>query len=201
MADRIVRKGKLVSDANGNYYFYDCNNTGLFFALNMILRQHYSDEKALNTAINDLNDELAGKETSGQNEYFCTLGMVPKQAANLVASGWDTTLYSKIRFFLYDSTFKGKIGDQIAKYGAMEADFVWINNDTVYTRWDENALGYRFPRTSKITIVSADDEDDSDSSDSSDSSDTDSSSGSTGTTISGDTNIHIYCPHCGKKII
>lgn len=147
MANTILRKGKLILDISGEYWYQD-PTSGLYFRLRMLLRQDYGDEAEYNAAVDEMNTALKKVQPSG-NEYFCTLGCVPAAVANLVNSGWDKTLQPKTRLFLWDSGFQGGVGEALPKYGVFEPDFIWVNNDIVYTPWDENNLAHRYYRTAQ----------------------------------------------------
>ncbi len=178
---KLQYKGKLIKDINDNYWYQDDQN-GLYFDLTMIMRVKDDNESMLNNRVNDAN---AAIKKEGY-EYFCTLGLVPKQAQRLVDSEWDKKFYSKTRFFLWDDTFTGGIGDDVQVYGAMTTDFIWVDNDHVYTQWKADNLAYRFPRTSTAPKVKP-------QSDTTDDTTND-------TTNTGVVTISVICPSCGKVI-
>jgi hypothetical protein len=198
MATKLQYQGKLIKDISGNYWYQDIGYegaSGLYFDLTMLMRVSGEDENGLNTRINDAN---AGIHKEGY-AYYCTLGLVPKQAQALVDSGWDTTFYSKTRFFLWDSSFTGGIGSAVEVYGAMTTDFIWVDNDHVYTQWSANNLAYRFPRTSTAPKVDTTTDDDT-STDTDDTTDTSDTTDDTTSSTTGTFTISVTCPSCGEVI-
>jgi len=194
--EKIKKFGKLVKDSAGEYHFYDVNDSGLYFRLSMLMRKSGEDEAGFNARIGENNAVLYALDMASGDEvvYKSTIGLVPTQAKNLSAS-WRAIFAEKTYFFLYDDTQTGlKIGSSMPGYGELYADFVWLSDDKVWTWMSADRLAYQYPRTSTITGATvATGEDDSGD-------DTPEGDDTPASISSGETILHIYCPHCGEKI-
>lgn len=192
--NKIVAFGKLAKDANGELWFYDLNRSGLYFRLSMLHRKSGEDEGGFNERVNAAYDALRVIDANSGDEvvYKPTIGLVPTQASGL-SPKWRAIFAEKAYFFLYDDTQTSLgVGKDMPGYGEMYADFVWLGDDKVWTWMSPDRLAYQYPRTLAITGATSGTGGDSDDDDSGY---TDDEPAMTGETI-----LHVYCPHCGKKI-
>jgi hypothetical protein len=180
MANKIKYTGKLIG---GRYFLYD--ELGMYWDLALLFRQAGEDEAGFNKRIDAKNDELK-TYSKYQAGWFASIGLVRSQVENL-PDVWRNRFMQKTHLFLYDPVHNG---EKMPVVNGFEADFVWIDDNLVYTWLSGDNMNYRFRLVSKAEVDKwlanqngepANEEPNNPQN-------------------SGGTIFHIECPHCGKRI-
>jgi hypothetical protein len=185
MANKIQGTGKLI----GNRYFL-LDELGMYWDLQLLFRQNYSDEADFNNAI-DENNELIKISKKYQAGWFVSIGMVPSQI-NALGEDWKKLIQPKVHLFLYDDSYKPAQNNNLMPViGMFEADFLWHGDNLVYTWMSGDNLNYRFRQVSKDEVDRWVAESNEIPAEDNGGSEPEESNGLT---------LHIVCPHCGKRI-
>lgn len=192
MAEKLL-SGKLLKDR-----FFLLDELGMYWDLNLIKRQWISDLVKLNGTFMDIHSELLKNDKC--QEWYGALMATKGQLAGITPE-WQGKLAPKAYLMLAWPEFDDRVSPLAGPWE--RADFIWISNDLVWSRWNGDQLNYRFPQVSKdfvdiskneyapvtpppVTHPAEDPEDPG----------TPEEPG----TPSGGLVLHLNCPHCGKKI-
>lgn len=184
MTNKIKYTGKLIG---GRYFYHD--TLGMYWDLAMLHRIKGEDESVFNSHIDAKNDELKAYPNC-QAGWCATIGMVKSQIENL-PDEWRDRFQSKTHLFLYDPNFDipSYYGVSMPVVNEMEADFVWVGDEMIYTWLSGDNMNYRF------RLVSVDEVDKWLASQTNTNNDNSNSPQNSDGTV-----IHMVCPHCGKQI-
>jgi hypothetical protein len=176
--------------------YFERPDLDLFWDLELLHRKADENESGFNNRLDEVNNRLK-KNKEYQSGWFGALGFNEKQIS-VLSSEWKVIFQPKSHLFLYKSNSTIKIGDEMPVYSPLEASFIWVTTNKVYTWLSGDNMNYRFRLVSPEEVeeygrsLKTNDEDNNSE---------DNSSVACGCKIqiASDGFINMCCPHCGKK--
>jgi hypothetical protein len=150
-----LRKGKLIK-SKGSYYFV-ADDLGMAYNLQMVHVQDFAGVDVMNQRIDLINGAI-GNLPNKQDGWKATIG-VHKTTWDALPEKWKVIFQAKVHILLYDSTANLQAGDPVEAFPSIptyrQVDLVWVSDDEVWTRYDQDGFGYHYQNIKPVPTPDA----------------------------------------------